>query len=175
MFEFDYQSPLETDAACKTYLATLKNTSTQVVVKFVETYGEEAHKAMVDVGFAPTLLYCGPIQPGDLHNLTMVVMEYVSMRDPAHMQGAPELLQLHEIINTLHAKGFVFGDLRLPNIVITDKGQVQLIDFDWAGEEHQVRYPISISTAIRWAEGVKGLGLIKKEHDWFMLGQLLKS
>src|SRR5258708_19329353 len=121
LFEFDYQSPLETDAACKTYLATLQKDSTQVVVKFVETYGEEAHNAMADVGFAPILLYCGSIQPGDLHNLKMVVMEYVSTRHPAHMQGAPELQQLPEIIKTLHAKGFVFGDLRLPNIVITDE------------------------------------------------------
>ena len=140
LFKFEYQSPLAVDMSCQAYLATLKNDSTQVVVKFVTVYGEEAHKVMADAGFAPKLLYYGPIQPGDLDNpLKMVIMEYVSVQDHAYMQGTKELeQQLPEIIDTLHAKGFMFGDLRLLNIVITDEGKVQLIDFDWAGKENEV-------------------------------------
>jgi len=169
LFEFKYQRPLEMDPTCKTYLATLINDSNQVVVKFVTTYGEEVHMAMADAGFAPKLLYCGPILNGDLDDFKMVVMEYVS-KDPTRSQ---ELDQLREIIETLHAKGYVFGDLRLPNILITREGKVQLIDFDWAGKEGDVRYPICLSTAIGWAPGVQQKGLIRQEHDRFMLKKLL--
>ncbi|KAH7884914.1 hypothetical protein F5I97DRAFT_1779733, partial [Phlebopus sp. FC_14] len=54
---------------------------------------------------------------------------------------------LAEAIQKLHDEGFVFGDLREPNIMITndDKPKVQLIDFNWAGKKGEARYPVSIS------------------------------
>jgi len=175
LFEFKYQKPLETDATCKTYLATLTNDSAQVVVKFVTSYGEEVHMAMADAGFAPNLLYCGPTLTDNLDDYKMVVMEYVSARDkdPTRLLDAEELGQLGEIIKTLHTKGYVFGDLRRPNIVVTKEKKVQLIDFDWAGKEGDVRYPMCLSPYISWAPSVHEDELIRKEHDLFMLNKLL--
>lgn len=49
----------------------------------------------------------------------------------------------------------------------------QLINFDWAGKEGEVKYPVSISSSIDWPAGVKGLAHIRKEHDLVMLDTLL--
>ncbi|KAF9234165.1 hypothetical protein BU15DRAFT_79348 [Melanogaster broomeanus] len=135
-----------------------------VVVKFVTRYGEDAHREMAAAGFAPRLLYYGPINiDGDMPSygsLRMVVMEYV---DGQTFESAARKLNVSERIHAdlarmiarLHAAGFVFGDLRAPNIVVTQQGQVQLIDFDWAGKEGEVTYPVSVSNAIQWPEGVR--------------------
>lgn len=175
LFEFKYQKPLEKDVTCKTYLATLTNDSAQVVVKFVTSYGKEAHMEMADAGFAPNLLYCGPTLTDNLDDYKMVVMEYLSVgyKDPTRLLDAEELGQLDEIIKTLHTKGYVFGDLRRVNILVTKEKKVQLIDFDWAGKEGDVRYPMCLSPCISWAPGVHEYELIRKEHDLFMLNKLL--
>ena len=75
-------------------------------------------------------------------------------------------------IELLHLNGLVFGDLRSPNVMITNANEVKLIDFNWAGEEGQAKYPSLISSDIKWAAGVKALGVIKKAHDLEMLDQL---
>ncbi len=36
---------------------------------------------------------------------------------------------LERIIDSLHRKGFVFGDFRMPKIMVQNDGKVQLIDF----------------------------------------------
>ena len=36
------------------------------------------------------------------------------------------------ILNTLHSKGFVHGDLRHQNILVEPSQKVKGIDFDWA-------------------------------------------
>ncbi len=41
---------------------------------------------------------------------------------------------LERIIDSLHRKGFVFGDFRMPKIMVQNDGKVQLIDF-WLGGE----------------------------------------
>ncbi len=105
----------------------------------------------------------------------MVVMEYIPAQAPARHLQAEECDQLNGIIKTLHDEGFMFGDLWLQNIVITEEGKVQLIDFDWAGKDGEAKYPLSISKSIcwAWALGVKGGRLIRKDHDLFMLKELL--
>ena len=75
-------------------------------------------------------------------------------------------------IELLHFSGLVFGDLRPPNVIITKANEVKLIDFNWAGEEGQAKYPSLISSDIKWAAGVESLGVIKKDHDMEMLNQL---
>ncbi|KAG2082262.1 hypothetical protein BD769DRAFT_1633430 [Suillus cothurnatus] len=173
---FKYERSLECDASCVTYLAkTKEDNPINVVVKFVTRYSEDVHKAMAEAEFAPKLLYYGKIDVMEgmpsYGGLRMVVMEYV---DGMTAYSSPQLppsfhQELTKAIEYCHGKGFVFGDLRKPNIMITKDGKVQLIDFDWAGREGKVTYPVSISPAIDWPEGVQGLGPILKQHDHDML------
>ncbi|KAG0697260.1 hypothetical protein DFH29DRAFT_946970 [Suillus ampliporus] len=109
---------------------------------------------MAEAGFAPKLLYYGKIDVvkgiPSYGGLRMVVMEYVDgMTAHSALQLPPSFHQeLMKVIEYCHDKGFVFGDLRKPNVMITKDGKVQLIDFDWAGREGKVAYPVPISSAI---------------------------
>jgi len=59
----------------------------------------------------------------------MVVMAFVESKRPdKDLEGQ----QVARILHLLHTAGFVFGDLRAPNIIFDGKG-VKLIDFDWGG------------------------------------------
>ncbi|KAF8316230.1 uncharacterized protein EI90DRAFT_3173059 [Cantharellus anzutake] len=185
LVKFTYEKPFDPDPSCKTYLATANKT--KVVVKFVTDYGADVHRAMEDEGFAPKLLYCGPVKvipamPG-YGKLKMVVMDYVAGNTLADVLKSEEgcaarnspierLGALRNIIKSLHAKHFVYGDLRSPNIMITTEGKVQLIDFDWAGKHGEARYPLSISPCVEWPNGVSGGGYIQPEHDNAMLDLL---
>ena len=56
------------------------------------------------------------------------------------------------------------------------KSTAQLINFDWAGKQGEVRYPFSINlSAIPWPRGGKERALIEKEHDEAMLGLLMAN
>ncbi|KAG2337820.1 hypothetical protein BDR05DRAFT_1045202, partial [Suillus weaverae] len=175
---FKYEWSLEHNASCVTYLAkTKEDNPINVVVKFITRYGEDIHKAMAEAGLAPKLLYYGKIDVVEgmpsYGGLWMVVMEYMD-RMMAHsaLQLPPSFHQeLMKAIEYCHRKGFVFGDLQKPNDMIMKDGKVQLIDFDWAGCKGKVTYPVSISSAIEWLEGVQGLGPILKQHDHDMLAR----
>ncbi|KAH7886464.1 hypothetical protein F5I97DRAFT_1928318 [Phlebopus sp. FC_14] len=177
---FEYLQPLERYPSCVTYLARTTEDRHKVVVKFVTEYGNEAHHMMGEAGYAPKLLFYGPINvDADMPsygNLRMVVMDYVDglmLCDAKEKRKVPPDFHsdLAEAIQKLHDEGFVFGDLREPNIMITndDKPKVQLIDFNWAGKKGEARYPVSISRSIQWPEGVQGLELIDEAHDKAML------
>jgi serine/threonine protein kinase len=51
-------------------------------------------------------------------------------------------IELRRAVHLLHDHGLVFGDLRPPNVMITKAHRVKLIDFNWAGEKGQARYPV---------------------------------
>ena len=109
----------------------------------------------------------------------MVVMEYIDgdtlgkampkMNEETMKRVQSEVRRALEL---LHRHGLVFGDLRLPNIMITKDGQVKLIDFNWAGEVGQAKYPLLISQEIAWPKGVEPLAVMKQEHDLDMWGKL---
>ena len=65
--------------------------------------------------------------------------------------------EIRRALRLLHTRGLVFGDLRPPNVMITEAKEVQLIDFDWAGECGQIKYPFLISPSVDWPAGVKAL------------------
>ncbi|KAI6123372.1 hypothetical protein EDD16DRAFT_177805 [Pisolithus croceorrhizus] len=102
----------------------------------------------------------------------MVVMDYIEglmLCDALERQEVPAnfLAHLHQAGAHLHGAGFVLGDLRQPNIIVTpdDEIIVRLIDFDWAGKDGEVPYPITISPDILLPEGVAELMPIEKQHD----------
>ncbi|KAI0268863.1 hypothetical protein BC834DRAFT_820680, partial [Gloeopeniophorella convolvens] len=149
-----------------------------VVVKFCEVYHARAHGLLADQGLAPRLHLCAKVV-GGLH---MVVMDLIPNGNAYHRFLKPHPSKIDEdvekAVKTLHAHNIVFGDLRQPNILIVnregDEEGGMLIDFDWAAEEVQGRYPpvINDSGEIKWAPGVTAAGIMRKEHDLFMLEHL---
>lgn len=153
----------------------------KVFVKFCESYHGEAHRALADAGYAPTLFFCERLRGG----MMMIVMELVDGKD-AHQYFLgkslpPDILNQMELaMGILHGRNLVYGDLRRPNILIktNEKGELRalLIDFDWVGTADQARYPSSLNDSgeILWANGVCRHRLMNKEHDLEMI-RLLNS
>ncbi|PCH34829.1 hypothetical protein WOLCODRAFT_165848 [Wolfiporia cocos MD-104 SS10] len=190
---FKYVKPLKgSDASCATFLAAeCEGAQRRIVVKFVERYGVRAHRLLAKERLAPELLYygdiwlSGPAQRG-CGPRKMVVMEYV-----AGMTAGDAALKndgilpsgvhpaVYRAMSLLHKHGMVHGDVRLPNIIIEEdhegkdvRDRVKIVDFDWAGEDGTVRYPLHLSTAIRWADGVDDYEPITAAHDDEMVAKL---
>jgi serine/threonine protein kinase len=163
------------------FRATLNNIP--VIVKFCETYGEAAHRRLAAEGLAPSIHYCSRITGGAI----MVVMDEVAGRsaDQEFKDNDIPLSVLKDIkhaLEVLHREGFVFGDVRRPNVMVTksldghgnEGWHGKLVDFDWAGKVNEATYPIMLNDSIRWARGVEGGAVILPEHDDYMINQLRK-
>ncbi|KAJ7938610.1 hypothetical protein B0H13DRAFT_1587535, partial [Mycena leptocephala] len=179
---FEYVEALDRDAACVTFLSrTLEDQPRTVVVKFAQAYCREAHELLAANSMAPELLYCGRVDYSDgapwYQPFQMIVMEYIDGKTVAQLHDKlPEDFagQLTTIISVLHNGGYVFGDLRWPNIMVAKK-KVKLIDFDWARKVGHAKYPIHLAPNIGWPVGVTAMGQIEKEHDLDMLRSLIES
>jgi len=140
---------------------------------------------MADNGLAPKLYGYAEVKGAP----TAYVMEYL---DPSVWQTLHEFLKydatavdrtrLQEavdgIIEKLELKNYVHGDLRSNNIMIrTDVKEksvdLRVIDFDWAGEAGQVRYPAERNREIWWP-GEAG-GPIEQDHDLRMVNSWMKQ
>ena len=80
--KFKYVGFLENTPDCITFCARTEAVPAQdIVVKFVDRYGQRAHQILADKCLAPKLLYCGSPCLGDdepsYRSIYMVVMEYV--------------------------------------------------------------------------------------------------
>jgi len=78
---------------------------------------------------------------------------------------------LRGLISEYHRRGFVHGDIRKPNVLVSnsDSTDIKLIDFDWAGLQGHVHYPARLNSQIPWPKGVDEHALIEFEHDAEML------
>jgi hypothetical protein len=109
----------------------------------------------------------------------VIVMDYVEGRCVDDMSLIPlgTCRAISEAIEVLHADNLVFGDLRPPNVILSEdpaytKGAV-LIDFERCGEEGKVFYPPDLNDeTIEWHEGVCPGGKILRQHDSYMLYQM---
>lgn len=182
LVDFEYVGYLENDVDCITLRArTRAEPTSDIVVKFVDQYGADAHELLANEGLAPKLLYFGPPhlseeQPS-YHGLSMVVMQYIDGQTLATAKLNPEMTAgvqsgVNRALKLLHSGGLVFGDLRPPNIIVTETGEVKLIDFNWAGPKGQVKYPCLLSMDIRWPDGVVALAKIEDVHDLEMFKRL---
>ncbi|ESK87100.1 hypothetical protein Moror_11907 [Moniliophthora roreri MCA 2997] len=143
------------------------------------------YQILSSIDAAPKLYYSDSPN-SDAYYWQMVVMEYLPTPPTMTLydfEGTPaEARQVGEdlkrAVGTLHDQGYVFGDLRSSNILVEPEPdgegrriRVALVDFDWAGKEGEVRYPVGISVngGINWPEGVVPRGLITKEHDEYWL------
>ncbi|EKM78947.1 hypothetical protein AGABI1DRAFT_114479 [Agaricus bisporus var. burnettii JB137-S8] len=183
---FEYSGRLERDMRCVTYLAKIKGTGKMVVVKFVDRYGAEVHQFLAEKGHAPQLLYYGPLPektiydsselapayqrpmnggyqglgPAAAPEMKMVVMEYITPAKP-HLDNLKKSRdRIAAVLEKLRLNGYVFGDLREPNVMFDANDEVKLIDFDWAG-----RYDIKDLSPAQQAD-------IKK--TWARLADTLK-
>lgn len=57
----------------------------------------------------------------------------------------------------------MFGDLGLPNILVTKDG-LKLVDSDWCDKEGEAQYPASLFKEIPWPGGVEGEEKITSAH-----------
>jgi len=145
-----------------------------VVVKFTHTYCEDAHRRLAEVARAPRLLFCNREESVGMY---VVVMDYEDGKQVNKpLEDDDHIAQLQGSAETLHNAGYVHGDLRGPNILITAQG-LKIIDFDWCGKKGEARYPadISLVPGIRWHDEVERGGIITEEHDNYMVGLLVSD
>ncbi|KAF9535063.1 hypothetical protein CPB83DRAFT_879289 [Crepidotus variabilis] len=143
----------------------------QTIVKFCSTYSTHAHQILSDAGFAPKLFYDTRLRGG----IWMIVMEYISTTNLAdQLTPSAKLpdglrMRIRKIIQLLHDNNVVFGDLRRPNVLMKIQEPL-LIDFDWAGEHSNDRYPPQMNMVdIQWPNGVGPNAIMDKAHDLQML------
>ncbi|RPB19040.1 hypothetical protein L211DRAFT_795113, partial [Terfezia boudieri ATCC MYA-4762] len=148
-------------------------------VKFSQHYNGTIHKECGDLGIAPKL-YGFESLAGGWH---MVVMEYMTgyqtleeIRPYVHIRD-----KVKNIIEKLHSRGYVHGgDIRKVNVMARREHSesllhVVLIDWDWAGRDGMVNYPISINPEIPRHPDAMGLRSIRKEHDVFMFEEMFSG
>lgn len=144
---------------------------TELYVKFVKQYHKEAHQFCAKRGRAPELFGFQQLAGGWF----MVVMEY--LQDFHFWNNEPKAAQdkLREFISDYHRHGFVHGDIRKPNVLVSnsDSTDFKLIDFDWAGQQGHVHYPARLNPQIQWPKGVVEHALIEFEHDVKMVDYLI--
>ncbi|SJL13008.1 uncharacterized protein ARMOST_16444 [Armillaria ostoyae] len=166
-----------------TFTVVHKQRALPVLVSLLSSWSntEVKHRLLADAGLAPKLLYHGPLGSStdvpSYGSLRMVVMEEAEGTNAFVLYQDREVLDLflasvREAVRELHAYGFVFGDLRRQNIMVSPGGKVKLIDFDWAGKDGEAMYPIRMSNKIRWAPGVGAMEKMYKAHDNFMIDRL---
>ena len=86
------------------------------------------------------------------------------------------LKKLTMIVSTLYSKGLLDGDRRLQNIRFGLADTVSLIDFDWAGSFHEVKFPMNVfkpsfgKTAASWINPGRK---ICSHFDWLCLADIL--
>jgi serine/threonine protein kinase len=176
--KFQYLLKLaEEDPTRAVFKAQIESDNRLIVVKFVECYNADAHRLLATAGYAPELLYAstddGEPTYGGLHMIVMDFLPGKTAHDEYSGDRLPPVVMddIKKAIETHHKEGLVFGDLRTPNIMVTE-GRAKLVDFDWCGVNGAGKYPIDLNMDIRWHEGVKRGGVMRKEHDEYMLSHL---
>ncbi|KAK7048918.1 hypothetical protein R3P38DRAFT_2506158 [Favolaschia claudopus] len=143
----------------------------QVVVKFARRYNVEAHQLLANLNLAPKLHHHCLVRGG----LTMVVMEKITGQMASHLTmplPSSVLRDIRQAVEVLHSRDIVFGDLRLPNIMVyhqQGEERAVLVDFDWAADAGRGRYPATISDLSIWEPTVAPYGTMEKAHDLHLL------
>ncbi|KAF5345843.1 hypothetical protein D9757_004733 [Collybiopsis confluens] len=125
------------------------------VVKFAYHYGAAGHRLLAKAGFAPRLYHCAF---DETIGMWVVVMDYVSGRVCHGKLIEGQRLSIKTAIGLLHAEDLVFGDLREPNVIITEpKNSVCLVDFEWCGLCRDIQEGGNV---------IPRLGLAVDPHSW---------
>ncbi|TFK45587.1 hypothetical protein OE88DRAFT_1669092 [Heliocybe sulcata] len=167
------------DRAYALYLAIGDGThipSKEVVVKFPRyRYNPTAHALLAAQNLAPKLYSHNPVL-GAHSMVVMDVVEGITAWEWVHSgRKLPRSVyaDIERAVVLLREHNLVFGDLRLPNIMVRPDGSGALVDFDWADEDERGRYPALLAEdPDEWAPGVQKYGLMLKHHDRHMLEKL---
>ncbi|CAH1767615.1 7779_t:CDS:2, partial [Entrophospora sp. SA101] len=150
--------------------------TTKLIIKYTKQYGDDVHQFCSRVGIAPKLFAVNELAGG----WKMIIMEYLSPEkfitvyealSPPDKTKSDKFLELAKnAINLLHGEGYVHGDVRTSNLMISnDKDRIMIVDFDWAGQEGVAKYPYIMNMNVPWSHGVQNGGMIRKEHDYNFL------
>jgi hypothetical protein len=181
--QFEYLAKLADESPHKAVFKAKTTSGQLIVVKFPQRYNALAHRLLADINLAPKLLYAGTDEAPTHFQVgpsRMVVMAFIDGRTAYDIYDPPHILPDHifknvqDAIDRLHKAGTVFGDLRPPNIMITNE-KALLIDSDWCAADGVGRYPASLNDVdedIGWHAGVAQNAVMRKEHDIFMLQKL---
>ncbi|KIK78612.1 hypothetical protein PAXRUDRAFT_16777 [Paxillus rubicundulus Ve08.2h10] len=141
-----------------------------ICIKFVRRYSQQVHLRCASMGCAPALLGFESI-PGGWFMVVMDALpsDYVCLDNFQASDGC--LGRIKDQLIQLHGDGFVHGDIRSTNIVVSkDETKFMILDFDWAGKFGETRYPMNVNTTeIHRPEGVIDGALIHAGHDIAML------
>jgi hypothetical protein len=157
----------------------ISDTHEKICIKFVQCYSAEVHKFCASINCAPRLLGIESLDGG----WYMVVMEDLSAKDYIDLfksSLAPDRevavkKRLNQVLVQMHQQGYVHGDLRDVNVMVTNgpTPAVMLVDFDWAGKIGEARYPINVNREDMYRpEGAVDNEPILADHDMIMLAQL---
>ncbi|MBE1556951.1 class III lanthionine synthetase LanKC [Sporosarcina limicola] len=126
------------------------------VVEYIDIFQEWEHKFMVEEYVPGKTLntWLAESYPASINSNNM---EYGDM-------AIPILNQIKKAIQDIHSRGIGMGDLQPSNVIITDTGNIKLIDFESAGSINDAT-PSGLITL-----GFTGdAGLTKEQADWFAL------
>jgi len=156
------------------FLYTAETKDRTVVVKFTRQYCPKLHSFCAEQGHAPKLLGYGTV-PG---RWKVVVMELIKAGDIARHASeywAKWSDDITKLVEGFHDQGWVHGDLRLANFIISGEqpDEMMLLDFDWGGECGKVFYPTSVLNDELVDKTVEDLR-ITKEHDTRVLTSALE-
>ena len=131
---------------------------------FTRTYSKEVHELLAGEGFAPELYAVEDLA---------VVMEYLSGWTMLHCKNDEEQQiykeGLRTAIDLIHGRSFVHGDIRAPNVLVSDDDKIKIIDFDHCGKNKVEVYPREWKPMIKDA---KEGDVLRKEHDNYMFDRI---
>jgi serine/threonine protein kinase len=169
---FVYYSHLDNNKLI--FRAKLCDGSSDLCVKFVHQYSKEVHEYCASIDAAPKLLGFEDM-PGGWY---MVVMTFIEGYDMLHeSESLIPTDKIRAVIHQLHQRGYVHGDIRDTNVMVSSNGHVILLDFDWAGEGGKVQYPMNThygNDLWRPEEARDGM-LITCEHDIEMMDAMFEA
>ncbi|KAF8444535.1 hypothetical protein L210DRAFT_962606 [Boletus edulis BED1] len=147
--KFQYDRPVVNEKLI--FFATEESSKDKICIKFVQSYSKEAHECFCNLGHAPALRGFQKLTGG---GWIMVVFDALI-----------DLFQtvFRDIAQTLdrcHSSGFVHGDVRDVNIMVSKSGPMKFmfVDLDW-------------QSIVRPEDALRGK-YITQRHDIFMLQQL---
>ncbi|KAK7049956.1 hypothetical protein VNI00_005387 [Paramarasmius palmivorus] len=148
--------------------------SAEYVVKFTQRYSEKAHRYLASIGAAPKLWQCKEL-PGGWIAVLMDKSNYTSYSGMSLSNERRERVRhkVTEVVQMLHAHGFVHGDIRDVNLLVDKESlaseggvKVHFLDFDSAGPIGEARYPYDVNmVSMKRPAGVEGGGIITKQLD----------
>ncbi len=106
----------------------------------------------------------------------LVVISYPRLEGSHTAHTVRHFASLIASVSRLHRDGVVHGDIRASNIVFTEGGQAQLIDFDYSGDTNRT-YPKGFNRKIedgKRARGARAGARLSFEHDWFAVAALMR-